>query len=496
MSSSQFSRVWTTSYSRGSLQNIEVQALVRRGLPRFDIVGLPQNMIREGKDRIMASLHSLGLELPAQKLLIHLNPGDVPKEGTHMDLPILVAILNALGILPYSDKKIYCWGELQLDGSIRSTPDLLAHLLFIQELEIDSLFSGPVEAEFEEVQKYLRYPVQALNHVQDFFSPLTNNSPQNLNDENVDTEIRNLWLQEKSESSLWNHLRGKPEQFHIMAICSLGRLHCLLEGSPGVGKSSWSRALDELQRPLERKYWGKKFSFRSSSLNISKSFQNLVRRPFESPHHTSSSSSIIGGGTGQTMAGSITRANQGILFLDEMPEFHRDVLEALREPLEDKKITIGRSTECVQLPADVQIIAAMNPCPCGNHASNKMCTCSSSSFWRYRTKISEPLRDRFHLQIWWRFYEQKIEAELKLNSIRRRLIQSEKWISKPMGIQLPQFSSPRKKIRFLETLIAWAKWWSLSEITQGDVQEFEDFLKELEVFPYEFDEDSGPTRRS
>ncbi|PIR23341.1 MAG: hypothetical protein COV44_03410 [Deltaproteobacteria bacterium CG11_big_fil_rev_8_21_14_0_20_45_16] len=473
------SKVWTSCYSEAFLSSVEVQVLLRNGLPRFDIIGLPKNMIREGKDRIYSALSHLGIELPSKKILVNLNPADRPKEGSHFDLPILIGILKCLGHLSSgeNDKDFY-WGELQLDGNIRPLEDHLAHLLFAHQARASRLLLSQDKAELDSLQSFLSPRIQNIRNVADIF--MCPSSPSLVvKASNSMDRVTRQWLDEDATNAKWSQLLGSSEQFLFWSLVSLGRHHVLVEGPPGVGKSSWCQALGELQRPLPPHLWWSRYQFQSRQK--CRELKDLWNPPFEAPHHSSSRAAIIGGGHAQVLAGSMTRAHLGILFLDELPEYHRDLLEALREPLESKSITIARRGLSQQLPADMQLLAAMNPCGCGYYQSKKTCHCVPGEMYRYRQRVSEPLRDRFHWKVYWKYEAQKPLPEYKLCKLRDRLISAERQPPAPLGhLYLPTRLSARQQRLWLDKLSIYSRWKHCSEIGPTEVREFEDFSAQIE----------------
>jgi len=473
------SKVWTSCYSEAFLNSVEVQVLLRNGLPRFDIIGLPKNMIREGKDRIYSALSHLGIELPSKKILVNLNPADRPKEGSHFDLPILIGILKCLGHLNSEENgKDFYWGELQLDGNIRPLEDYLAHLLFAHQSRASRLLLSQDQNELKSLQSFLSSQIQNIQNVADIFAT-PKAPPTELKASHCMDRVKKQWLNEDVATAKWNQLLGSPEQFLFWSLVSLGRHHVLIEGPPGVGKSSWCQALGDLQRPLPPHLWWSRYQFQSRQK--CRELKDLWNPPFEAPHHSSSRAAIIGGGHAQVLAGSMTRAHLGILFLDELPEYHRDLLEALREPLESKSITIARRGLSQQLPADMQLLAAMNPCACGYYQSKKICHCVPGEMYRYRQRISEPLRDRFHWKVFWKYKAHKPLPDYQLTELRNRILSAEKQAPPPLGhLYLPQDLSARQQRLWLEKLSTYAKWKHCSEIGPSEVREFEEFSHQIE----------------
>jgi len=474
MSIPKFARTWTTCYSQTQLERVEVQVIFRKGLPRFDIIGLPQHMIREGKDRILSTLHSLQIELPAQRLLVSLLPGDRPKEGSHFDLPILIALFQALGLLPSPAHREFSWGELQLDGSLSPFDEALPHLFFADHPQVSKHILSSHSPLINDQQRFLNGRIRCIDHVEELFQD----------------HVEDLGPQEHSETDcvlpplpqdcLWNQIKGTPEQFLTWVLSLLGRHHILLMGSPGQGKSLWAKSAKDLMPPLPRKLWRERLMFQSHGCRF-QSWEDLARRPYEAPHHKASASAIIGGGSKAAVAGALTRAHQGILFLDEFFEFHRDVLESLREPLEEKSLSIARQSKAVRLPANVQLIAATNPCPCGRYRSKQTCRCSTSDFNRYRAKQSGPLVDRFHRKLWWSFEDAERAKDFEAMEVRERIRESQTFpIAKNAGIHWPKLPNPRQQRLVLDKWATWLQWHEISTAGQDDFDRFWKFEQQWE----------------
>lgn len=469
-----FAQAWTTCYTSDGLQEIEIQVLLRKGLPRFDIIGLPQNMVREGKDRILASLHQVGIELPNQKVLVYLKPGDLSKEGSHLDLGIFHAILQVLGHIPLIEKKYFFWGELELNGKIRATESILGHVLLAQESQAHSIFFSNPKNNLEKILPFLKSKVHFCENAAELLEP---NEAYQI--EVSSDSSQSSWPDPKLQTR-WNKMRGSHDQFLFWSLASLGRWNVLLNGSPGVGKSSWCHALQELQRPLTPKFWSEKFKYSSPAETKNLEFKDLSQRGFEAPHHTSSAASIVGGGHRQIYAGAISRAHRGILFLDELPEFQRNVLEALREPLEEKKLCIHRQGGKKSFPADIQLLAAMNPCRCGKHGSKKACVCSSSQFYTYQSRLSEPLLERFHRVLWWNFKDEPQAPEFEFQKICERLLWAEENRPQLQKIDLSAFRNARQQRLWIEMLLTWCKFFGFDQANDTESQNLRGFFERLE----------------
>lgn len=477
---SEVSTTWTTCYSQGELHPIEVQVLVRTGIPRFDIIGLPQNMIREGRDRITSALARLGIDLKTHRVLVSLNPGDLPKEGSHFDLPILVGILRATGLLKSNSEREFYWGEVSLTGSLQPLPDLVAHLLYADQMGATLLTSSPRNEDVDFLRPNLNANLRLLEDVGNLLQEFIPQKNSVLED--PDSSTLKEWIENTPEQSSWDQLRGSPAQFLTWCLIMLGRHHILLQGSPGCGKTTWCRAAALLQMPLKMKDWNKKFHFQPQLSERLKNLEDLTRPPFEAPHHTATRASILGGGSGQIVSGAISRAHGGILFLDELMEFSRDCLEGLREPLETKRITVSRQGAVKTLDANIQLLAAMNPCKCGAMGSRYFCRCSTSQFNHYQQKLSGPLKDRIHLNTWWEFKDLERPDDYSLKNIRRRFVEC------PDADEIEFDSSEWKDARNArdqrnrsELFTSWCRWFNVTKPKNNDIHKFLKFFEPLEL---------------
>ncbi len=466
---------WTTCVSEGEMREIRIEVLIRSGLPRFDIIGLPQHMIREGKDRILSALGCLGVELPSQKVLVSLNPGSLRKEGSHLDLPILAAILKALGLIPNREDRNFYWGELGLEGLVRPLDAPLNHWLFADSLKANLMTTGRSHENLPHVQRIFSNPLREVQNVKELLVPL-DKGLQDLSSQSrpsIDPEIESQWL--KESCSAWDRLHGSPEQFDFWAMALLGRHHVLLQGPPGCGKSSWIYALSPMQPPLPQCEW------RNQRQTLS--VNTLGRRPFVNPHHASSRAAILGGGSGTRLsAGALAEAHDGIIFLDELTEFSRDVLEGLREPMELKRVSIARALSSKTLACNSQVLAAMNACKCGRLGSSKDCTCTPGQHKAYQSKLSGPLRERFHFDLWWRYQKAPPTPETRSLEIKQRLSRALRSPKPTLvsNLLLPEDLSPRQQQLFLETLLTYGRWQGFQQISEAELKNFQTFRRLIE----------------
>ncbi len=369
---------------------VTVETHIANGLPSFTIVGLPDTEVKESKDRVRAALQNAQFKIPAQRITINLAPADLPKESGRFDLPIALGILAATGQIPKDKLDQYEWaGELALTGELRPIHGALA--MTYNALQSGRSFVLPEQnaAEAALVKKATIYAAKSLLQI---CAHLTER--ETLPIFSGVTEARN----EDSTYPDLDEVKGQTQAKRALEIAAAGGHSLLMIGPPGTGKSMLAARFPGILPPMTEVEALESAAIQSLSYG-SFNIENWKKRPFRSPHHTASGVALVGGGS-HPRPGEISLALHGVLFLDELAEFDRKVLEVLREPLESGKITISRAARQAEFPAQFQLIAAMNPCPCGylGHSNGK-CHCTPDQISRYRGRISGPLLDRIDIQI-------------------------------------------------------------------------------------------------
>lgn len=374
---------------------VSVETDVVNSLPAMSIVGLPDASINEARDRVRSAIKNSGYSFPSKKVVVNLAPADLKKIGTSFDLPIAIGILTEEEVLDSEKLKDYAFiGELSLDGTIRAVAGVLPLVLGLKEVGIKNVIVPKENA--KEAALNGEVNVYGATHLTDVVNHFTETK---ITPTVVDV---NAYLNSQTNQNYpfdFKDVNGQHKAKKALEIAAAGGHNLLMIGSPGSGKTLMAKCFASILPPLEL----------SEALELTKIYSIcgllptdeplMVKRPYRSVHHTASANGIIGGGS-SPKPGEITLANRGVLFLDEMVEFPRQVLEVLRQPLEDGEIVISRAKHSVKYPAKFMLLGAMNPCPCGFLGDKeKQCTCSDFQINRYLSKLSGPLLDRIDIQV-------------------------------------------------------------------------------------------------
>ncbi len=372
---------------------VEIEVDVNNGLPAFDLVGLADTAVKESRERVRSAIKNSGRQVPVKRITANFAPASVKKEGALFDLPLAIGVLQATSQLVCDCNDTVIIGELSLDGNIRKVNGVLPIIISAIEAGFTKFiipFGNSAEASY--VSGIEAYGVKTLKEAIDHLSGLNPLAPIEKRDFSVE-KIKNLYGHDMC------FVKGQTVAKRALEVAVSGGHNLLFVGAPGTGKSMLAKCIPTIMPDMTFKEALETTKIHSVAGELDDDAGLVLTRPFRSPHHTATTVALTGGGI-HIKPGEISLAHNGVLFLDEMPEYSRSTLESLRQPLEDGVITVSRAMGSVKFPANFILCGSMNPCPCGNYGSeNKVCTCSPSQIAKYKAKMSGPLLDRIDIQV-------------------------------------------------------------------------------------------------
>ncbi|HCN05972.1 MAG TPA: magnesium chelatase [Bacteroidetes bacterium] len=392
-----YARTNTAAINGITAYHVEIESHIENGLPSFQIVGLPDGAIRESRERVMAALKNSRYPIQPKRIVVNLAPADVRKEGSAFDLAIAIGMLAAFDVIDVElVGNCVLLGELAFDGSVRPIHGALSIAMMVSKQRKYGRVLLP-SANADEAAVVDGVDIIPIDSLQDTVNILTGIEARNPHKVDIASIIREA--QTKHAVDLAD-VKGQEGVKRAMEIAAAGGHNLIMIGPPGAGKTMLAKRLPTILPPLTVAEALETTKIHSVAGLLPPGQALVTRRPFRAPHHTISDAALVGGGVGVVRAGEISLAHHGVLFLDELPEFQRNVLEVLRQPLEDKRITVARSKMTVDYPANVMLVCSMNPCPCGHFGDlSHECTCKPLDVQKYMGRVSGPLLDRIDIHV-------------------------------------------------------------------------------------------------
>jgi len=373
---------------------VEVEVDISHGLPSFSIVGLPELSVKESRERVRAAIKNAGFEFPNDRITINLAPADVRKEGSSFDLPVALGLLVAMGIIRQEAVENHLiTGELSLDGKVKGTRGVLPMAVLAAKEAFPRMIVPAENGREAAVVKGVE--IYGASHLLDIVHYFLGDGTLRRFEGTDEAE----GAPSEGEGIDFSDIKGQSQAKRALEIAAAGAHNVLMVGPPGSGKTMLAQRIPTILPPLSYREAIETTKIHSIAGLLSEDRYLITEKPFRAPHHTISDAGLIGGGS-IPRPGEISLAHNGVLFLDEFPEFKRNIIDSLRQPLESRNVVISRVSQAVTFPASFMLIAAMNPCPCGYYGdTRRSCICSGMQIQRYRTKLSGPLLDRIDLQI-------------------------------------------------------------------------------------------------